>query len=293
MADIQNKKLKNIFFYGVSYTEYDSVEVSRDIITNIRKRFLVTRKPASNKLYRSAQGEDYVYTYNFSFQRPLQWKVLKNKKVTEQIEYLLLGKYCISSYDEHGKDTKKVFFDSKHRWFKTNYYNYVSGGNLACSIVPKEFDEGTSLLKYMTGAVYPERLFSCTIPSCEEVRAKVLERIPTPIVTALTDRGLVYFLTEVDKENYERVLKEEEAEFKALNAPEVFITAEDKATGFNLNVADFDMSKNLNRTFDISLAEEFSVDGAQSAKTEEIPQITPENTKITEEASDDFHPDMP
>lgn len=293
MADIQNKKLKNIFFYGVSYTEYDSVEVSRDIITNIRKRFLVTRKPASNKLYRSAQGEDYVYTYNFSFQRPLQWKVLKNKKVTEQIEYLLSGKYCISSYDEHGKDTKKVFFDSKHRWFKTNYYNSVSGENLACSIVPKEFDEGTSLLKYMTGAVYPERLFSCTIPSCEEVRAKVLERIPTPIVTALTDRGLVYFLTEVDKENYERVLKEEESEFKALNAPEVFITAEDKATGFNLNVADFDMSKNLNRTFDISLAEEFSADGAQSAKTEEIPQITPENTKITEEASDDFQPDMP
>lgn len=260
MADMQNKKLKNLFFYGVSFTDYDSVEVSRDIITNIRRRFLVTRKPATNKLYRSANGDNFVYTYNFSFQRPLQWKVMKNKRVTEQIEYLLSGKYCISSYDEHGRDAKKVFFDSKHRWFKTNYYNAVSGENIACSIVPKEFDEGTSLLKYMTGAVYPERLFPCTIPSCEEVRAKVLERIPTPIISALTDRGVVYFLPEVDKENYEKVLKEEEADFEALNAPEVFISAEDIAGGFNLKVSDFDMSKNLNRTFDISLAEEFGND---------------------------------
>lgn len=260
MADKQKNKLSNLFFYGVSFADYDAIDVSRDIITNIRRRFLVTKKPASNKLYRSAQGDNFVYSYNFSFDRPLQWRVSRNKKVIEEIEYLLSGKYCISLYDDNGRDLKKVFFDSKHRWFKTNYYNSVSNENLTCSLVPKEFEEGISILKYMTGAVYPERLYSCTIPTNEEVRESVLQRIPTPAVTALTDEGIVYFMPEDDKQNYEKVLKEEEADYISRNAPEVYISAEDAENGFNLKVDDFDMSKNLNRTFDISLAEDFTVE---------------------------------
>lgn len=266
MAGKDINKLKNLFFFGVSYVNYDSTDVTLDIITNIRRRFLVTRKPASNKLYRSAQGESFVYSYNFSFDRPLQWKVSRNRKTVEEIEHLLAGKYCINLYDEQGKDLKKTFFDSKHRWFKTNYYSPVSNENLSCTLVPKEFDEGTSILKYITGEVYPERLFACTIPSCDVVKSRVLDKIPTPSVTALTNLGVVYFMTEVDKENYEHILSDEEALFAKENAPESFVSEEDAATGFNLSVKDFDMSKNLNRTFDISLAQDF--DDKDSAFTD-------------------------
>lgn len=257
MAGKDNKKLKNLFFYGISFVNYDSTDVTLDIITNIRKRFLVTKKPASNKLYRFANGESFIYSYNFSFERPLQWRVLRNKSVVEEIESLLSGKYCINLYDEQGKDLKKTFFDSHHKWFKTNYYSPVSNEDLVCSLVPKVFEDETSLLKYMTGEVYPERLHPCTIPSCEEVRDRVLSKIPTPLVTALTNYGIVYFMPEDDKKNYEYVLAEEEEVYKKENAPEVFVTAEDVESGFNLSVRDFDMSKNLNRTFDISLAAEF------------------------------------
>lgn len=272
MADKQNTKLNNLFFYGVSFAAHDTVDVSRDIITNIRRRFLVTRKPASNKLYRSAQGENFVYSYNFSMERPLQWRVSRNKRVVEEIEYLSSGKYCINLFDENGRDLKKVFFDPKHRWLKTNYYNSVSNENLTCSLVPKEFDEGTSILKYTTGVVYPEKLCSCTIPSCEEVRENVLQRIPTPTVTALTDKGIVYFLSEDDKENYEKILTEEEADYKAKNAPKVYVTEEEAAAGFSLSVGDFDMSKNLNRTFDISLAEDFTAEAQKAPEPQTEPQ---------------------
>lgn len=257
MAGVDNKKLKNLFFFGISFVNFDTQDVTLDIITNIRRRFLVSKKPASNKLYRSAGGENFVYAYNFSFDRPLQWRVSKNKKVIEEIVQLASGKYCINLYDENGKDLKKTFFDSKHRWFKTNYYNPGSNDNLIYSLVPKDFDEGTSLLMYITGEVYPERLLACTIPSGEVVRKRVLSRIPTPMVTALTNAGVVYFMPEVDKDNYEHILAEEEKSYKAENAPEVFVTEEDAATGFNLSVIDFDMTKNINRTFDISLAQEF------------------------------------
>ncbi len=278
MAGKESNKLKNLFFFGVSFVNYDSTDVTLDIITNIRRRFLITKKPASNKLYRSAQGESFVYSYNFSFDRPLQWRVSRNKKVVEEIEHLLSGKYCINLYDEQGKDLKKTFFDSKHRWFKTNYYSPVSNENLVCSLVPKNFDEGTSLLKYITGEVYPERLFACSIPSCEEVRNRVLSRVPTPLVTALTDKGVVYFMPEDDMENYERALKEEEELYSVENAPEVYVSPEDAASGFNLSVSDFDMSKNLNRTFDISLAQDFDSDNTDE----------PLNTE-KHEASDDVN----
>lgn len=269
MAENNSKKLKNLFFFGVSFVNYDSTDVTHDIITNIRRRFLVTKKPASNKLYRTANGENFVYSYNFSLERPLQWRVSRNKKVMEEIEYLPSNKYCINLYNEQGKDLKKTFFDSKHRWFKTNYYNPVTNEDLACSLVPKEYDEGTSLLKYITGDVYPERLYAGTIPSCEIVRSRVLSKIPTPIVTALTNIGIVYFMTDVDKENYEHILAEEEAIYKEETALESFVSQEDAKTGFNLSVRDFDMSKNLNRTFDISLAKEFGEDSVPENTTDE------------------------
>lgn len=269
MADKQNIKLNNLFFFGVSFVNYDTTDVTCDIITNIRRRFLISKKPASNKLYRSANGESFVYSYNFSLQHPLQWRVLKNKRVVEEIEHLLSNKYCINRYDDQGKDLKKTFFDSKHRWFKTNYYSSVSTTDIVCSLVPKEFDEGTSLLKYMTGEIYPERLYPCSVPSCEEVRNRVLSKIPTPLVSALTNQGVIYFMSDVDKDNYEHVLAEEEAAFKAENAPEVFVTEEDLATGFNLSAKDFDMSKNLNRTFDISLAADFDSSDAPILKSSE------------------------
>ncbi|MDO4419184.1 MAG: hypothetical protein Q4B92_02365 [Ruminococcus sp.] len=285
MAGKDSNKLKNLFFFGVSFVSYDSTDVTTDIITNIRRRFLVTKKPASNKLYRSAQGESFVYSYNFSFDRPLQWRVNRNKKVVEEIEHLLSGKYCINLYDEQGKDLKKTFFDSKHRWFKTNYYSSVSNENLVCSLVPKDFDEGTSLLKYVTGEVYPQRLFACSIPSCDEVRRRVLSRIPTPLVTALTDRGIVYFMPEDDMENYEHVLNEEEEIYSAEIAPEVYVSPEDAATGFNLSAADFDMSKNLNRTFDISLAQDFGSESTDVVDNADV--ITVEQMSLKKDDSAD------
>ena len=295
MADKQSKKLNNLFFYGVSFADYDTVDISRDIITNIRMRFLLSGKSASNKLYRSAGDDNFVYSYNFTQGKPLQWRVVKNKHTIEEIEHLFSEKYCINYYDAKGHDVKKVFFDSKHRWFKTNYYNTVSNESLTCSLVPKEFDEGTSILKYMTGAVYPERLCSCPVPSCSEVRARVLDRIKTPVVTALTNIGIVYFIPEEDKEIYEKILHEEEERFALEKAPAVYVSAEEAKGGFNLNVEAFDMSKNLNRTFDISMAEEFFVEDGEVARTPEPEKIAshllaeakPEPEVVTFESVDD------
>ena len=86
MADKQSISLNNLFFYGVSFAEYDTVDISRDIITNIRMRFLVSGKSASNKLYRSAGNDNFVYSYNFTVGKPLQWKVVRNKHIIEEIK---------------------------------------------------------------------------------------------------------------------------------------------------------------------------------------------------------------
>ena len=290
MAGKQKIKLNNLFFYGVSFAEYDSVDITRDIITNIRMRFLVSGKSASNKLYRSAGGDNFVYSYNFTQGKPLQWRVVKNKHVLEEIEHLFSEKYCINFYDNKGHDFKKVFFDSKHRWFKSNYYNTVSNESLTCSLVPKEFDEGTSILKYMTGAVYPERLYSCPIPTCNEVRRRVLDRIKTPDVTAMTNIGVVYFLPEEDMDFYKKVLAEEEAAYALENAPKVYISAEEAEGGFNLSVDDFDMAKNLNHTLDISMAEDFFTEESEESEVPitvvEVDEIHETNTEPqTEEES--------
>ena len=258
MAVNQYGKLYGLYFFGITYNEKDKYEADMDMVSNIRRKFILSKKPASNKLYRHADGVSYVYSYNVNPNKALGWKVTRNKQVVQEVELLSGGKYCIIYRDSRGIDFKRVHFDENHNWTKSNYYNAVIGGDLICSFLPKEYDEGTAILKYTTGENYPDMLFPLMAASCDTVKNRVFERVGKPSVTALTDRGVVYFANRADKEAFEIALEEEEARYADECGPSVFVTVEDVEGGFDFSVKDFDMKKNLNRTFDISLASEFS-----------------------------------
>ena len=127
----------DVFFYGLSLNSRDVTDVRADIFANILMRYLRTLKPVSNKLYRNADGNRFEYSYSFIPTKPLSWRVIKNRRIVEEIEQLSDGKYCLNYYDDQGRDVKRVLFSKQHKWQKTNYYNSISGSQLLCSLVPK------------------------------------------------------------------------------------------------------------------------------------------------------------
>lgn len=252
----------DVFFYGISLNARDA-DVRGDIFSNIIMKYLTTLKPVSSKLYRNTDNAKYEYSYTFVPSKPLSWRVIKNRRVVEDIENLTDGKYCLNYYDDNGNDVKRVIFNNHHRWIKTNYYNSIYGENLICSLIPKELNAETVILQYITGDPYPVTLRPCPTASNSEVLSKVLERTPSPEVTALTNYGLLYFACEETLNIFSQILKEEEEKYKEAHKPPVFNTKEDVAGGFCFNVDNFDTTKSLESRFDLSEAQELTDEETQ------------------------------
>ncbi|MBE6734331.1 MAG: hypothetical protein E7563_03180 [Ruminococcaceae bacterium] len=261
MTDKIKIPYNDIFFYGISLNSRDVTDVRTDIFANILMRYLRTLKPVSSKLYRTSDGSKFEYAYSFIPGKPLSWRVIKNRRIVEEIEQLSDGKYCLNYYDDQGRDVKCVLFSNQHKWIKTNYYNVLNGNVLFCSLVPKEVNGETVILQYITGETYPVTLYCCPAASCQEVLIKVLGRVPTPEAMALTNYGPLYFAQSETLNIYKQVLQEEEEVYAELHKPEVFTTKEDVAGGFCFDVSSFDSTKSTGAMFNLSEAEELSDDG--------------------------------
>ncbi len=250
----------DIFFYGLSLKNRDASDVRSDIFANILMKYLRTLKPVSNRLFRTADDFRYEYNYSFIPSKPLSWRVIKNRRVIEEIEYLSDGKYCLNYYDDLGKDSKRVMFSNQHRWLKTNYYSSVNGVSILCSLVPKEQDGETVILQYTTGDSYSKVLYCCPVASCKEVLDNVLARVPEPELMALTNFGILYFAVEETFNIYKQILIEEEDKYSEAHKPEVFTTEEDIAGGFGFTLESFDSTSQAPSIFNLSEAQELTDD---------------------------------
>ena len=280
----------DVFFYGLSLRSRDVSDVRGDIFSNIFMKYLRTLKPVSNRLYRSSDNAKFEYSYSFVPTKPLSWRVIKNRRVIEDIEYLSDGKYCLNYYDDNGNDIKRVIYNEQHRWLKTNYYNTIYGSNLFCSLVPKEQNGQTVIMQYITGEAYPVTLYCCPVPVASEVLQKVLDRVPEPEVMALTNYGVLYFACEETFNIYNQVLSEEEKKYADAHKPEVFNTQEDVENGFCFDVDSFDSTKSVESVFDLSSVEELTEDGftAIQPKEADAPELELDaSVSVSEEYSID------
>lgn len=282
MADNIKIPYNDVFFYGLSMKSRDVSDVRGDIYSNILMKYLTSLKPVTNRLYRSADNAKYEYSYSFVPTKPISWRVIKNRRVVEDIEQLSDGKYCLNYYDDNGKDVKRVIFNNHHKWVKTNYYNSVYGKSLVCSVVPKEVDGETVILQYVSGDLYPVTLYCCPLASNAEVMQSVIDRVPEPEVLALTNYGLMYFACEETLKIYKQVLEEEELIYAEAHKPQVFNTEEDVAGGFCFDASNFDSTKNSESLFDLQSADELTDDGFASEFLEDDEIVVIDDVKAAE-----------
>lgn len=282
----------DVFFYGLSMKSRDINDVRGDIFSNILMKYLTSLKPVSGRLYRVADNSKYEYSYSFIPSKPISWRVIKNRRVIEDVEKMTEGKFCLNYYDDNGRDVKRVIFNNQKKWIKTNYYNSVYGEALVCSLVPKEINGETAILQYVTGDPYPITLHSCPIASNSQVMQNVLARVPEPEVTALTNYGLMYFASEETLKLYNQVLSEEERKFSEASKPQVFNTKEDVVGGFCFDVSSFDSTRTSDSVFDLQSAEELTeegfIDEQQVLSVDEIDQMEIPSRFEAEQISEDY-----
>lgn len=242
---------ENLIIYGMSFNSFIPYSVKDDILSKIRKNFFEHNKRQSDKIVQNFNDFTIKYTYNLEKNKPMKWVVQKNKKTIEESVIVSINSYEIRTYNDEGKQVSSIEFSNDHTIKTVTFALDDETVVVSCGT------NGDEPVLYYRGQSLNSDLHLLEINEDDEVLEILAERNPYITVTALTNRGVVYFGTDEEIRNVKREVEIAKTIIADRNAPKVYNTPEDRETGFNFKDNDFNLKKNMNQTFDISKSEYF------------------------------------
>lgn len=242
---------ENLIIYGMSFNSFIPYSVKDDILSKIRKNFFEHNKRQSDKIVQNFNDFTIKYTYNLEKNKPMKWVVQKNKKTIEESVIVSINSYEIRTYNDDGKQVCSIEFSNDHTIKTVTFALNDETVVVSCGT------NGDEPVLYYRGQSLNTDLHLLEINEDDEVLEILAERNPYITVTALTNRGVVYFGTDEEIRSVRREVERAKTIIADRNAPKVFNTPEDRETGFNFKDNDFNLKKNMNQTFDISKSEYF------------------------------------
>ena len=242
---------ENLIIYGMSFNSFIPYSVKDDILSKIRKNFFEHNKRQSDKIVQNFNDFTIKYTYNLEKNKPMKWVVQKNKKTIEESVIVSINSYEIRTYNDEGKQVSSIEFSYDHTIKTVTFALDDETVVVSCGT------NGDEPVLYYRGQSLNADLHLLEINEDDEVLEILAERNPYITVTALTNRGVVYFGTDEEIRSVKREVERAKTIIADRNAPKVYNTPEDRETGFNFKDNDFNLKKNMNQTFDISKSEYF------------------------------------
>lgn len=242
---------ENLIIYGMSFNSFIPYSVKDDILSKIRKNFFEHNKRQSDKIVQNFNDFTIKYTYNLEKNKPMKWVVQKNKKTIEESVIVSINSYEIRTYNDEGKQVSSIEFSNDHTIKTVTFALDDETVVVSCGT------NGDESVLYYRGQSLNSDLHLLEINEDDEVLEILAERNPYITVTALTNRGVVYFGTDEEIRSVKREVERAKTIIADRNAPKVYNTPEDRETGFNFKDNDFNLKKNMNQTFDISKSEYF------------------------------------
>lgn len=242
---------ENLIIYGMSFNSFIPYSVKDDILSKIRKNFFEHNKRQSDKIVQNFNVFTIKYTYNLEKNKPMKWVVQKNKKTIEESVIVSINSYEIRTYNDEGKQVSSIEFSNDHTIKTVTFALDDETVVVSCGT------NGDEPVLYYRGQSLNADLHLLEINEDDEVLEILAERNPYITVTALTNRGVVYFGTDEEIRSVKREVERAKTIIADRNAPKVYNTPEDRETGFNFKDNDFNLKKNMNQTFDISKSEYF------------------------------------
>lgn len=242
---------ENFIIYGMSFNSFIPYSVKDDILSKIRKNFFEHNKRQSDKIVQNFNDFTIKYTYNLEKNKPMKWVVQKDKKTIEESVIVSINSYEIRTYNDEGKQVSSIEFSNDHTIKTVTFALDDETVVVSCGT------NGDEPVLYYRGQSLNADLHLLEINEDDEVLEILAERNPYITVTALTNRGVVYFGTDEEIRSVKREVERAKTIIADRNAPKVYNTSEDRETGFNFKDNDFNLKKNMNQTFDISKSEYF------------------------------------
>ncbi|MCH5201758.1 MAG: hypothetical protein J1F17_00995 [Oscillospiraceae bacterium] len=245
---------EELIIYSLSVNSFLPFDVKSDILAKVRKNFFEHNRRQCDKLVQNIGEVSLNYTYNLEKNRPMKWIVKKNKKTIEDAVIVSVNSYELRTYNENGDKLISTEYTNDHI-FKMLSFSH----NNDAVVISAGIENNQPVLYYREGN-NKYTLYLLEINEDEEVLTRLSEKNPYISVTALTNKGLVYFGSQEEISNINCIIDEIKDKIVEENTPKSYITQEDKKSGFNFNDNDFNIKKNMNQTYDVGKVEYFTDD---------------------------------
>lgn len=218
--------MDSVIYYGVALKHFDELDFKYDALAGVRARFFSRNlETQSGDAIQVFEKKEVNCRYTLEQGKPLLWKVFQNKNLVQSSKYLPDQMYCVCFYNAFEQILKKIYFNAKHFWTKTEYFDPSAGKDCVCSIAPKVINGFFAIIQTQynkNGCVASPLYMVATLPPADLCEA-----------VAYTDKGMLYFTSQT---------------------PSTVNAGTEEKKGFTFTPADFNLTKNLNSTFDISFA---------------------------------------
>lgn len=247
MLSLSQKLTDGLIIFSVLVSDYERLDFKNDALAGVRANYYNSSNSVqSDKTEVYLNNTLYNLSYNMNTDSSLSWKVTRNNRPYQSVKKETGGVYCVMFYEENGIIFKRIYFDNKHNWLRTEYFDRYYDNVLICRIYPKTIFGVVALQieKYSdNGSKSIEQLFpSSKAPSCK-CAALVYSNV-----------GMLWY--DASFRPADMPLKEEKTE---------------KRSGFEFKPEYFSSSSTNGDIFDLSSVEYL--------KDSDIPEIPAEKTK--------------
>lgn len=127
--------------YSVLASDFERLDFKDDALAGVRANYFNAHcTPQAEKTEMTVGGKPHSLSYALRSNQPLSWKMMCGSVLVQTVKPASDGGYSVMSYGDNGVIFKRQYFDSRHLWLRTEYYDRTLENQIAAVIYPKTVD---------------------------------------------------------------------------------------------------------------------------------------------------------
>ena len=232
---------ENILYLGLAFDKFDRLDFLDDFLAGVRSNYFNSElKPQTGRDMRVVNGNGFFFSYNMVDGEPLNWKLNRNGVIYQNAETLKNNCYRVNVYNKDGVIFKRHYFDYAHKWLKSEFLESDNKYPIY-TLYPETIDGQSVIVQVFSQS-------DTTVKTYLYPKSEITENDELSVL-AYTIDGFLYFNSVPNN--------------KFITRTEIHDNSVGRYDGFDFSPLDFNMERNLNRSFDITTAQYLSSDNSE------------------------------
>lgn len=136
---IDSRKITDgLIIFSTLVSDFEKLDFKNDALAGVRANYFNSNmSPQKDKTEIAFDDKIYNLSYNMRNDEAISWKITRNNMPYQTVKKATGGIYCVIFYGKNGIINKRQYFDCKHNWLRTEYFDNYFENVLVAILSPK------------------------------------------------------------------------------------------------------------------------------------------------------------